>query len=272
MKRQNGDIFFAPDHKMVKFFVGGQNVKKNSNVPLSKFTGNASVNFQWNEKEGEMYTLVVYDMTAGVCHLLTTNIVGGQDGGSIVFPFQAPSPPSGETHTYHVNVYSQGGESVNTNRKMRKFSLDRFVSTYHLHLVEETSFRVKGSGNTRMTSPSRVSQRSTRKSPSRRSPTKRTRGHVGYFKKGYLEGKEENYCACVLHLMGEGKVREPHAVCAKSTKTSVGRSNKCSLATKWENIPIHELRGYAIYHKISLPRNATKATIIKRIKEWKKGE
>lgn len=148
-------------------------------------------------------------------------------------------------------------------------------------------------------SPSRASRS---QSPRGRSPTRRNSaspsrasrsrspGHKGYFKRGSsLTKKEESYCACVLHVAakqpewclrdrawrqkrGGATCYNPYAICAKSTRTSVGRSNKCSLSYDWEKLPVNELRAYAVLHNISIPRSSSRQTLVDEIYKWKSGE
>jgi hypothetical protein len=61
----------------------------------------------------------------------------------------------------------------------------------------------------------------------------------------------------------------PWAVCAKSTGTSMGRSNEVSKCLDFDNMTLERLRGYAKLHGLQIPENANKPTVLAKIKSWK---
>lgn len=62
-----------------------------------------------------------------------------------------------------------------------------------------------------------------------------------YFAKELPTEGQEKFCRCALHLMAKG-VRNPHAVCARTTKTSTG-GKPCFY--DFDRIPMEEVRAYA---------------------------
>ena len=113
-------------------------------------------------------------------------------------------------------------------------------------------------------------------------------GPSGYFKPGHdLTAAQEKYCRCTLHVMGRdlkaGKESclatrnwgpgkpcyNPYSVCAKSTKTSVGRSPKCTVSYNFSGIPDDELRAYATVEGVSIPSPYNKATMINNLETWR---
>lgn len=109
-----------------------------------------------------------------------------------------------------------------------------------------------------------------------------------YFKSDHeLTPDQEKYCRCTLHVMakdlkagkedcladkdwGPGKAcYNPYSVCAKSTKTSVGRSPKCTVSYNFSGIPDEELRAYATVEGVSVPTPYNRATMIRNLEAWR---
>ena len=56
-----------------------------------------------------------------------------------------------------------------------------------------------------------------------------------------LEAGQSKFCRCILHVMARGGVRNPYAICARSTGTSTG-GKPCHY--DWRQIPDDEVRAY----------------------------
>lgn len=110
----------------------------------------------------------------------------------------------------------------------------------------------------------------------------------GYFKPDHnLTAAQEKYCRCTLHVMsrdlqsgnkdclstkdwGPGKdCYNPYSVCAKSTKTSVGRSPKCTISYNFSEIPDDELRAYAIVEGVTIPTPYNRTIMISNLEAWR---
>ena len=191
---------------------------------------------------GQYYTIA---MQSDRIHFLAVNI---PSNARIVIPYKPPTPGD-----YQLSVYTQQEHfSV-----FSATSHDDFTFPLEWHFTREISMRF------RVVDPPKSKE--------------------GYFKLGHtLTPGEEKFCRCTLHVMakqpekclqehsfGTAGCANPYAICAASTRTSVGRSNKCTINYEYEGIPDTELQAYAQLEGVSVPHPYDRTAMITNLNTWR---
>lgn len=193
-------------------------------------------------------------------------------------------------------LYSKGKRSVAYNKglspRTRGTSLSsgrRGFSTVGRRPNQLSSRRVFQAGQSRGRTSSPVRSVSPKRQPRTMSPRSRKgkdweediakscSGEVSEEKmKSYscsIDVANKNDESCTKDQWGTRKsCVNPWAVCAKSTGTSMGRSNEISKCLDFNNMSLERLRGYARLHDIDIPLKANKQTILAKINAWKEQE
>jgi len=81
-----------------------------------------------------------------------------------------------------------------------------------------------------------------------------------------LEEKERKYCRCLLRVQDKGGAYSPYGVCTKTTK---GHVYSCSQYYDWAVMDLDMLIAYADLHKIQVPTNPTRESMLQVIRNWK---
>lgn len=83
-----------------------------------------------------------------------------------------------------------------------------------------------------------------------------------------LSESQAKFCSCVLKVESKGYAYNPYAVCAKTIGTTMGRS-PCTPYYDFENMPVELLESYITLHKIPLPMDKSRESLIDTINQWK---
>jgi cobalamin biosynthesis protein CobT len=267
---------------------------------------NESLNVSWKPELNSLYTMIIRDETIDYLHLLVVNIPGTNiKSGDTIMDYQPPNPPSG-THEYTVSIYRQD-KRLKFRRKVTR-SRPNLDFTNSFGLIGQASFYVRSLDESHSDedhsdeddsdgqnldeshydeshsdeshsdeshsdeSHSDEDHSDGKKSSRSRSPRKKQtdQDKKNYFKKGSdLNGDEEKFCRCILHVEEKGGAYNPYAVCAKSVGTT---SRKCGENYNYRSIPLDELRAYLKSKGIRVSKNATRSEMLEKIKKWKAKE
>ena len=243
----------------------GRTILSGNTVPMSDLR--LPLDVDWPESiYGGLYTVAMWKATGSDAPRMHLLIVNTPSEGRVVIPYSTPHDP---TAVYQIQVLQQ----------QEKFPL--FSAASHSKFTFPVNWKFSRSVGTVnfQVSPDTPLSTGARVPPSN--------GKAGYFKPDHdLTEGQEKYCRCTLHTMakqpedclaahnwGPGKpCYNPYSVCAKSTRTSVGRSPKCTLNYNYSGIPDDELRAYAIVEGVSVPSPYNRSTMISNLETWRSGK
>lgn len=218
------------------------------------------------------HTVIIYDLDTSretFVHSLTINVQKTHSGDVLIDPdLHQESTLEG----YQVEIYKQN----NYIDPESFYIFDEFIDTADLTLINEIFIETlnpignQQSRNYEDHSNNKDSQDSLQVT-------------TNYFKQNNnLTDQQKKFCECTIKVSSkqpeqcnidkawfqqrEGKqCYNPYAVCAKSTGTSVGRSNLCEQNFDYESISDRELRGKASLSKIQIPNPYSRHQMINNI-------
>ena len=146
-------------------------------------------------KEGEKYTLIMYDpnsvSTSGTyIHWVLINISGNSTSAktknNIILPYFRPKPPDYKEHCYTFELYSQGKKMLPLKNINRDMSVSKLKTILGLSSqVALTTVRFQGNPNARISNAriSNARKLTSQKGGTRRRCRRRTRRRCGQLKK-----------------------------------------------------------------------------------------
>jgi phosphatidylethanolamine-binding protein (PEBP) family uncharacterized protein len=90
-------------------------------------------------KPNKLYTIIIYDNDApnpSFIHLLIINT------NNTILKYYPPSPPKGQTHTYHIKIFEQSKQIEMNIKERSSFNINKLNNSY-LTLIDHFSFKVK---------------------------------------------------------------------------------------------------------------------------------
>jgi hypothetical protein len=202
----------------------------------------------------KFHTLLVWSLSHIL--LLIVNIPGNQiTKGDLLFEWETPIVGN----NYNVTLYEQERPiRVQDLENRKNFPVERFAIMYKLLELDSVRFKFAAAS--------------------------RDAAAKDWFRaESNLSEGQRKYCRCTLKIAekqtaeclrdrskwGTGSCYNPYAVCAKSTRTSMGRES-CMNHFDMDKIPVEFLRAYAIMNKIPLGNESHQA-IKENITAWKAG-
>jgi hypothetical protein len=223
----------------VRLKLGNQNIQPGQFVDIQQ--ARQTPVLEWPEEAGLSYTIVFYDPTARYLHWVS------RDDQDIV-SYTPPNPPAGERHEYVFAIFAspQGSEAdlsfLQPGRSRTQGRVDFNVSKYNFgQLVGETSF-----------------------------VTGVEVGESGLYTEGDyfrpetpLSDQQRKFCRAAYHVAARGQARNPWAVAAASTGTSLGRGwTSCEQWVRWTDLPDNEIIAVAELEGVTLPTPYNRARAI----------
>ncbi len=232
----------------------------------------------WPELNNDhLYTIALWNATASDAPRMHFLAVNAPTQVRIVIPYKPPTADSLNDDTYQLAVFQQDSSfPVYSARSHSNFKFPmawrftREVGIRDFHIESSHVARADTTGHHATNGHA----------------TTKTNGG-GYFNLGHsLTPGQEKFCRCTLHVMAKQpehclKTHEwgpgtdcynPYSVCAKSTRTSVGRSSKCTDSYDFSGIPDNELQAYAVVEGVSVPSPYIRSTMIANLETWRSGK
>lgn len=222
---------------------------------------------QFDPKNEGLYTIILFDTTAPYpdnpanspyLHWVISNVQQTSDDGDQVLAYRPPSPPKDSPpHTYILASYRQGEDFSPYEIKdyeRPKFDVDKFVQDSNLEPFHYVTFYV---GPKAVTDPSQD----------------RADREAYFFRDSKLNDRQQRYCRCVLHVGAKvrkgdefgkaslGYVGDPYAICTASVK----EQSACSPHLNFDEVPDLELRNYAYWHGIPIPKPYNRKKLLAEI-------
>ena len=258
----------------MRLTVDNTTLSSRGSYPFQYLSG---LTISWPRHHEAFHTLIMYDLDAPYpespsnspfVHLLKINVPGTDaSGGTTVFPYLPPSPPSNSNfHRYRIDLYSQTRQiSVPSYNNRANFPLDTLVSQNGLKILASETIIVDPSQNIFYIERPRIKKSLT--------------PHI-YVKAGStLTEKEQSYCSCVAQVAtkqpgacnlekawfeerDDQVCYNPFAVCAKSVGTT---TRACLSNYDYDVMDDDMITSVAYLHNITVATPYNRQTIITRL-------